>query len=150
MKSTPYHLFSNYTLSVIPLFILMGSLPSDPGLSTQLFRAPPPDLLGTVAEGGDRTGRRLHRLWRDLRVCGRDHGDLCAAALPNSGGPAGPGLRGSDDRGRRHAWHFDSTVCALLVIYAILAQQNIAKLFMAALIPGLMASMSYCIVISGS
>jgi TRAP-type mannitol/chloroaromatic compound transport system permease large subunit len=26
MNSTPYYLFSNYTLSVIPLFILMGAL----------------------------------------------------------------------------------------------------------------------------
>lgn len=25
MKSTPYHLFANYTLSVIPLFVLMGA-----------------------------------------------------------------------------------------------------------------------------
>ena len=31
MKTTPYHLFANYTLSVIPLFILMGRSPSDPG-----------------------------------------------------------------------------------------------------------------------
>ena len=26
MKTTPYYLFANYTLSVIPLFILMGAL----------------------------------------------------------------------------------------------------------------------------
>jgi TRAP-type mannitol/chloroaromatic compound transport system permease large subunit len=31
LKTTPYHLFSNYTLSVIPLFILMGALASGAG-----------------------------------------------------------------------------------------------------------------------
>src|SRR3712207_164547 len=39
MKSTPYFLFSNYTLSVIPLFILMGAFAERSGLSRDLFRA---------------------------------------------------------------------------------------------------------------
>src|SRR3546814_2687527 len=39
IKSTPYYLFSNYTLSVIPLFILMGSLAEQGGLSQRLFVA---------------------------------------------------------------------------------------------------------------
>jgi C4-dicarboxylate transporter, DctM subunit len=36
----------------------------------------------------------------------------------------------------------------ILVVYAITTEQNIAKLFQAALIPGLMAAFSYCIVIA--
>ncbi len=36
----------------------------------------------------------------------------------------------------------------ILVVYAITTEQNIAKLFMAALIPGLMAAVFYCIVIA--
>ena len=39
MKTNPYHQFANYTLSVIPLFILMGALAERSGLSTGLFRA---------------------------------------------------------------------------------------------------------------
>ena len=39
MKTTPYFLFSNYTLSVIPLFILMGAFAERSGLATDLFRA---------------------------------------------------------------------------------------------------------------
>src|SRR5690606_17553051 len=39
VKSTPYHLFADYTLSVIPLFILMGAFAERSGLSTDLFRA---------------------------------------------------------------------------------------------------------------
>ncbi len=39
MKTNSYHQFANYTLSVIPLFILMGALAEHSGLSTKLFRA---------------------------------------------------------------------------------------------------------------
>ena len=37
LKTTPYHLFANYTLSVIPLFILMGALAERGGLARDLF-----------------------------------------------------------------------------------------------------------------
>ena len=39
MKTNPYYQFANYTLSVIPLFILMGALAEQSGISTSLFRA---------------------------------------------------------------------------------------------------------------
>src|SRR5687768_4830576 len=39
MKTTPYHLFANYTLSVIPLFILMGAFAERSGLARDLFNA---------------------------------------------------------------------------------------------------------------
>ena len=39
MKTTPYHLFANYTLSVIPLFILMGNFVARAGLAHELFHA---------------------------------------------------------------------------------------------------------------
>ena len=39
LKTTPYHLFANYTLSVIPLFILMGALAERGGLARDLFAA---------------------------------------------------------------------------------------------------------------
>ncbi len=36
----------------------------------------------------------------------------------------------------------------VLVIYAILAEQNIAKLFLAAFVPGIIAAVSYLVVIA--
>ena len=39
MKTNPYYQFANYTLSVIPLFILMGAFAERSGLSTALFKA---------------------------------------------------------------------------------------------------------------
>ena len=39
MKTNPYHQFANYTLSVIPLFILMGAFAEKSGMSRDLFTA---------------------------------------------------------------------------------------------------------------
>jgi C4-dicarboxylate transporter, DctM subunit len=147
MKSTPYHLFSNYTLSVIPLFILMGSFAERSGLSTQLFRA----ASGFV-------GHRRGGLGVALVAACTGFGAICGSAVATTATFARAALpelrRAGYDQG-----FAASTIAAggtlgllippsvILVIYAILAQQNIAKLFMAALIPGLMASFSYCVVI---
>ena len=39
MKTNTYHQFANYTLSVIPLFILMGALAERAGIAGSLFKA---------------------------------------------------------------------------------------------------------------
>ncbi|MGL4496295.1 MAG: TRAP transporter large permease subunit, partial [Beijerinckiaceae bacterium] len=39
MKTNAYQQFANYTLSVIPLFILMGALAERAGIATALFKA---------------------------------------------------------------------------------------------------------------
>ena len=38
VKTSAWHLFSNYSLSVIPLFLLMGNLASRAGMSEALFK----------------------------------------------------------------------------------------------------------------
>src|SRR3569623_1294859 len=38
LKTTPFETFSNYSFSVIPLFLLMGNVASSTGLSARLFR----------------------------------------------------------------------------------------------------------------
>ena len=57
MKVNPYYQFANYTLSVIPLFILMGALAERAGLSTSLFRA------AEVATGRMRGGLAMAVIW---------------------------------------------------------------------------------------
>ena len=37
LNATPYYLFANYTLSVIPLFVLMGAFAERSGLARDLF-----------------------------------------------------------------------------------------------------------------
>ena len=36
-KTSAFHLFSNYSLSVIPLFLLMGNFAAKAGMSQELF-----------------------------------------------------------------------------------------------------------------
>ena len=108
LKTTPYHLFANYTLSVIPLFILMGALAERGGLARDLFDAA--NALfgrkpGGMAMGGD---RRLRLLRRGLRQLRRHHrhlrprGAAGAAALRLR-----PGAGDRHRRGGRHARHPD-------------------------------------------
>lgn len=148
MKSTPYYLFSNYTLSVIPLFILMGALAERSGLSTKLFRAAA-GLLGHRPGG------------MSMAVIGActAFGAICGSSVATTATfsrAALPELR----RYRYQAALATGTVAVggtlgilippsiILVVYAISTEQNIAKLFQAALIPGLLAALFYCFVIA--
>lgn len=147
IKTTPYHLFANYTLSVIPLFILMGALAERSGLSTDLFKAAGRafghrkgglamavigacTLFGAICGSSVATTATFSRAaLPELRRFGYDAG--LASATVAVGGTLGILIPPS----------------VILVVYAIATEQNIVKLFQAALIPGLMASFFYCLVI---
>ena len=148
MKSTPYYLFSNYTLSVIPLFILMGSLAERSGLSTKLFRGAA-SLLGH------------HRGGMAMAVIGActAFGAICGSSVATTATFARAAL--PELKQYRYAPSLATGTVAvggtlgilippsvILVVYAITTEQNIAKLFQAALIPGLLAALFYCIVIA--
>jgi C4-dicarboxylate transporter, DctM subunit len=148
MKTTPYYLFSNYTLSVIPLFILMGALAERSGLSTKLFRAAA-SVLGHLRGG------------MAMAVIGACtlFGAICGSSVATTATFA----RASLPELKRYNYApslATGTVAVggtlgilippsiILVVYAITTEQNIAKLFQAALIPGLLAALFYCIVIA--
>lgn len=147
MKTTPYHLFANYTLSVIPLFILMGALAEKSGLSTALFRAAAA-FVGHLRGG----------LGMGLIAACTGFGAICGSSVATTATFG----RASLPEFRRYNYDpgFATGMIAvggtlgilippsvILVVYAITTEQNIAKLFMAALIPGLLAAVFYCIVI---
>jgi TRAP-type mannitol/chloroaromatic compound transport system permease large subunit len=50
MKTNPYYQFANYTLSVIPLFILMGAFAEKSGMARDLFTAAR-SLVGHIRGG---------------------------------------------------------------------------------------------------
>ncbi len=148
MKTTPYFLFSNYTFSVIPLFILMGALAERSGLSTRLFRAAS-SLIGHRPGG------------MAMAVIGActGFGAICGSSVAT----AATFARASLPELRRYGYEpgFATGTIAvggtlgilippsvILVVYALTTEQNIAKLFQAALIPGLLAALFYCIVIA--
>lgn len=147
MKTNTYQQFANYTLSVIPLFILMGAFAERSGLSTSLFRA------ASAFVGHMRGGLAM----------------ACIAACAGFGAICGSSVATTATFGRATIPEFDrykydgglstATVAVggtlgilippsvILVVYAISTEQNIAKLFMAAFIPGILAAIFYIITI---
>jgi C4-dicarboxylate transporter, DctM subunit len=148
MKSTPYYLFSNYTLSVIPLFILMGAFAERSGLARDMF------LAARAIVGHMRGGLAMAVIGACMvfgAICGSS-----VATTATFGRAALPELRRYGYQGG----FATATIAAggvvdllippsiIIVVYAIVTEQNIAKLFQAALIPGLMAALFYCTVIA--
>ncbi|MFC7434081.1 TRAP transporter large permease [Hydrogenophaga bisanensis] len=148
LKQVTYTTFSNYNLSVIPLFLLMGQFAALGGLSQALFKA-------AEAWMGHRKGGVAMAA---VGACA-GFGAICGSSLATAatmGQVALPELKRAGYAGGI------STAClaaggtlgilippsVVLVIYAILTEQNIAKLFLAAFVPGILAAVGYMIVIS--
>ncbi len=148
LKQVTYTTFSSYSLSVIPLFLLMGQFAALGGLSQALFKA-------AEAWIGHRKGGVAMAA---VGACA-GFGAICGSSLATAatmGQVALPELKRAGYGGGI------STAClaaggtlgilippsVVLVIYAILTEQNIAKLFLAAFIPGVLAAVGYMIVIA--
>ena len=129
LKQVTYSTFSNYNLSVIPLFLLMGQFAALGGLSQALFKAA--EAWVGHRKGGVAMAATMGQVaLPELKRAGYS-GALSTATLA-AGGTLGILIPPS----------------VVLVIYAILTEQNIAKLFLAAFIPGILAAVGYIIVIS--
>jgi C4-dicarboxylate transporter, DctM subunit len=148
LKQVTYSTFSNYSLSVIPLFLLMGQFAALGGLSQALFKA-------AEAWIGHRKGGVAMAA---VGACA-GFGAICGSSLATAatmGQVALPELKRAGYAGGI------STAClaaggtlgilippsVVLVIYAILTEQNIAKLFLAAFVPGILAAFGYMLVIA--
>ncbi len=147
LKSAAWARYSVYDLSVVPMFLLMGQFATHGGLSKALFRA------GNTLIGHWRGGMAMAA----VSACA-GFGAICGSSLATAatmGQVALPELRSHKYSGRlaTAAIAAGGTLGILippsvpLVIYAILTEQNIAKLFMAAVIPGIIAMLGYMIVI---
>ena len=126
----------------------MGQFASLGGISQALFKAAaglarPPQ--GRRAHGGD---RRLRRLRRNLRLVARDGGDDGARwRCPNCAAHGYSGALATGTLAAGGTLGILIPPSIVLVIYAILTEQNIAKLFLAAFVPGILAAIGYMIVI---
>lgn len=148
LKSETFTTFSNYALSIVPMFLLMGQFASLGGMSQALFKAAESWL-------GHRKGGVA---MASVGACA-GFGAICGSSLATAatmGRVALPELKRYG-----YAGGFSTATLAaggtlgilippsiVLVIYAILTEQNIAKLFLAAFIPGLLAAIGYVIAIS--
>lgn len=143
LKTLSFGTFSNYSYSIIPLFLLMGQFATLSGMSASLFRAAESFL-------GHRKGGMA---MSSIGACA-GFGAICGSSLATAatmGQVALPELRrygypGSLATGTLAAGGTLGILIppsVILVIYAILAEQNIEKLFVAALIPGILAAIGY-------
>jgi len=148
LKSETYTTFSNYSLSIVPMFLLMGHFATLGGMSQALFKA---------AEGflGHRKGGVA---MASVGACA-GFGAICGSSLATAATMSRVAL--PELRKYGYSGGFSTATLAaggtlgilippsvVLVIYAILTEQNIAKLFLAAFIPGIMAAAGYMIAIS--
>ena len=143
LKTGPYFQFSSYSLTVIPFFLLMGQFAAKAGMSRALFDA-------AKAWLGHRRGGLAMAA---IGSCA-GFGAICGSSLATAatmGQAALPELR-------RHGYSGALATGALaaggtlgilippslvLVVYAILTEQNIGALFLAALGPALLAVLGY-------
>ncbi|MEM7718080.1 MAG: TRAP transporter large permease [Pseudomonadota bacterium] len=148
LKTLTYGTFSNYSFSIIPLFLLMGQFATISGMSTSLFKAAESFL-----------GHRKGGVAMSAVGACAGFGAICGSSLATAatmGQVALPELKryGYPDSLSTGALAAGGTLgilippSVILVVYAILAEQNIAKLFVAALIPGLLAALGYMLAIS--
>ncbi|AWI81404.1 MAG: C4-dicarboxylate ABC transporter permease [Betaproteobacteria bacterium HGW-Betaproteobacteria-13] len=148
LKNAPYGRFSLYDLSVVPLFLLMGQFATHGGLSRALFKA------GNAFIGHWRGGMAM----AGVASCA-GFGAICGSSLATAATMSHVVL----PELKRHQYKPSLAAGSLaaggtlgilippsvpLVIYAILAEQNIAKLFLAAFVPGILAALGYMLVIA--
>jgi tripartite ATP-independent transporter DctM subunit len=140
--------FASYDLSVIPLFILMGHFATQGGISKALFG------FASSIMSRFRGGLAMASVLASAAfgaICGSSvatAATITSVALPEMKrhGYSGRLSTGTLAAGGTLGILIPPSVP--LVIYAILAEQNIAKLFAAAMIPGLIAMVGYMIAIA--
>jgi tripartite ATP-independent transporter DctM subunit len=148
LNSLTFSRFSSYTLSVIPLFLLMGDFATKGGMNRALFRCARAWMghwrgglavatIGGCAAFGAICGSSLATAATMSQVAGpemRRHGYSPALATGTlaAGGTLGILIPPS----------------VILVIYAIYTEQSIGTMFVAAVIPGLIATAGYMIVVN--
>ncbi|CAN7510604.1 TRAP transporter large permease [Aquipseudomonas alcaligenes] len=147
LNDLAYSRLSNYDLAVIPLFVMMGQFATHGGLSRSIFRC------ASAFIGHWKGGMGMSA----IGACA-GFGAICGSSLATAATMshvALPELRRHNYSGRLAT----ATVAAggtlgilippsvPLIIYAVLTQESIAKLFVAAVVPGVIAIIGYLLVL---
>jgi C4-dicarboxylate transporter, DctM subunit len=142
-----YETGRNYTLSVVPLFILMGNLVTRAGMSQELFRA------AYTFVGHLRGGLAMATV-----VACAGFGAICGSSIATAATMAKvayPAMKelGYSDRLSTGAIAGGGTLgilippSTLMVIYGVLTETNIGKLFAAGVLPGIVATALLCLAV---
>ncbi|WP_394197878.1 TRAP transporter large permease [Litoreibacter albidus] len=148
MKTLTYDTFSSYSLTIVPLFLLMGQFATKSGMSGALFNA-----------ASDWLGHRKGGVAMAAVGACAGFGAVCGSSLATAstmGQVALPEMRkrGYSDALSTGVLAAGGTLgilippSVILVIYAILTEQNLVKMFIAALVPGLLAAFGYMVTVA--
>ena len=148
LKQGPFERATSYTLVVIPLFVLMGYLASQSGLSASLFRA------ANVWLGHLRGGLAMATV-----VGCAGFGAICGSSLATSATIATVALpemkryryadtlaTGSVAAGGTLGIMIPPSI--IFVLYGIMTEQSIGKLLLAGVVPGIVETVLFCAVIA--
>jgi len=147
-KTLSYSTFASHSLSVVPLFLLMGQFATLSGLSTKIFKAATAWLghrqggvamaaIGASAGFGSIVGSSLATAATMGKVALPELKKYGYSNALSTGAVAAGGTLG-----------ILIPPSVILVIFAVLTEQNIAKLFMGAFLPGILAAVGYLVVIA--
>ena len=143
-----YETGRNYTLSVVPLFILMGSFTTRAGMSQELFRAAYAFIghlrgglamatilacagFGAICGSSIATAATMSKVaYPSMKRFG--YSDALATGAIASGGTLGILIPPS----------------TIMVIYGVFTETNIGKLFAAGILPGILAATLLCVAVA--
>ena len=139
-----YETGRSYTLSVVPLFILMGNLVTRAGMSQELFRA------AYAFIGHLRGGLAMATVWASAGF-----GGICGSSIATAATfakVAYPSMKrfGYSDRLAAGVVAGGGTLgimippSTIMVIYGVFTETNIAKLFAAGVLPGILGAILLC------
>lgn len=139
-----YETGHNYTLSVIPLFILMGNFIARAGMAEELFRA------AYAFVGHQRGGLAMATVWASAAFGGPCGSSIATAATMAK--VAYPPMKrfGYSDKLAAGVIAGGGTLgimippSTIMVIYGIFTETNIGKLFAAGFIPGFIGALLLC------
>jgi tripartite ATP-independent transporter DctM subunit len=148
--SVTYETGLSYGLSIIPLFILMGNLVTRAGLSEELYNA-------SYAFLGHRRGGLA---MSTIVACG-GFSAICGSSIATAATMAKVAIPPMRRFGYSDALASGSVAAGgtlgilippsvILVIYGLLTSQNIGKLFIAGLLPGVLAILCYLVAVSAT
>ena len=142
-----YETGRNYTLSVVPLFILMGNLVTRAGMSQELFRA------AYTFIGHLRGGLAMATVWASAGF-----GGICGSSIATAATMAKvayPSMKrfGYSDQLAAGTVAAAGTLgimippSTIMIIYGVFTETNIGKLFAAGVLPGILGAVLLCLAI---
>jgi C4-dicarboxylate transporter, DctM subunit len=142
-----FDMFSAYTLSVIPMFILMGSFAYAAGISGRLYRT---NYVWLGKMRGGLTIATVMACAGCAAICGST-----AATAATMGRIALPEMKkyGYGDRLATGTVAAAGTLgilippSTILIIYGILTEQSIGQLFLAGIVPGILLTLAFVITV---